>query len=57
MNSENDLKQYFPAVLGGAAKHLKEFSWDLWVFFVIIHFLINSLSLSKNRELFYWVIY
>jgi hypothetical protein len=30
VGTSDDLKQYFPAVLDGAAKHLKEFSWDIF---------------------------
>jgi truncated hemoglobin YjbI len=29
VDTSDDLKQYFPAVLDGTAKHLKEFLWDL----------------------------
>jgi hypothetical protein len=38
VDASDDLKQYFPGVLDGAAKHLKEFSLDLWISFIIIHF-------------------
>jgi hypothetical protein len=29
VDTSDDLKQYFPAVLDGTAKYLEEFSWDL----------------------------
>jgi hypothetical protein len=38
VDASDDLKRYFPALLDGAAKHLKEFSWDLWISFLIMHF-------------------
>jgi hypothetical protein len=38
IDASDDINQYFPAGLDGAAKLLEGFLWNLWISFLIIHF-------------------